>query len=833
MGRIFEIGPFRLDADAGVLTRDGTATGLGPRAVRVLTTLIAHAGTFVSKASIIDAVWPDVIVEEANLAVHIAAIRRVLGHDRIETLPRRGYRFVGAVTEATGERADAPQPMPSNLPTPLTSFIGRERELAEIKRLLPESRLLTLVGMGGIGKTRVALEAAAEVADAYRDGVWFVDLAPLAAAAQVAGTTAHVLGVQESTREPLVHALNRYLRKRQSLLILDNCEHLLPGCAQFAETLLQHAAGLTIVATSREPLRVDGERTYALQPLSLPVRESPFEAMQHSEAVRLFVERVQRALPDFALTADRAQAVAAVCVHLDGIPLALELAAARARSLSIEQIAARLNERFRLLTGGSRAARPRQQTLRATLDWSYDLLAEQERVALRRISVFSGGFTEEAAAAVVADGSIDEFAVIDLLSQLVARSLVIADTRAGGTRYRLLETTRAYAREKLDEVEETHICRRRHAQYFRALFERVPDDWVRMSDAEVYSTYVPELDHVRDALGWALGRDGDAAIGIGLAAASGALWVTLGLFVEGAHWMEDATRIEPRESAADQARLWLWLGRILDETPPRALPILERAIELYRGLDNPLGLGLAVSRRGRVLAMMGRFDEAEAALAESRPLLERAGPPSAPTYYLSSIAYLKAQMGDPAAARNFYELSLALDRKAGREFAVLAITCNLANADWALGHLDAAESSLRQLATLARNSRVGTKRLLGYALMNLSALLTQKGDLGEALAFAREGLPLVTEDGSAWVFADDIALQAVLAGRLDDGARLAGYAESAHKANSGARGVITQRARRRLDAFLCDGLAPQKLERLLAEGATMTEDEAHRLALQD
>ena len=838
MTRIFELGPFRLDADAALLTRDGTPTPLGPRAVAVLRTLVEHATEYVSKARLIDAAWPGVVVEEGNLAVQVAAIRRafaqVAGGERwIETLPRRGYRFIGPIRELADERKGFPDNKLTNLPEALTSFIGRERELVEIKRLLPGKRLVTIVGAGGIGKTRLALQAAAEVVDAYCDGVWLAELASIRDASLVPTAVAKSLGVPERSSTPVSESLRAYLKSRQVLVILDNCEHLLDACASLADTLLQGDAQLTILATSRDPLRVAGEQTYPLQPLSLPSQGAKVEIMR-SEAVQLFVERVQRQLPDFELTAARAPAVAELCIHLDGIPLALELAAARARSLSVEQINARLGDRFRLLTSGSRTALPRQQTLRATLDWSYDLLAEHERVVLRRLSTFPGDFSVDAASAVASDATIDPFAVIDLLSQLVARSLVIADTSVGRTRFRLLETTRAYALEKLAEADEVDDIRRRHAQFYRDFFEPALDDRLRKPVGEWRETYLPELDNVRAALEWSIDGAGDPAIGVALAGASGELWGMLGLFGEGVRRLEGAIdRIGPDTPESHQARLWLWLGRLVDETPNQALKAFERAVELYRRLDDALGLGHALVRLGRVLAFMGRLQEAEAVLDEAYSRLNGVAPPRLLSLYMSHVAFMKTFAGDLAGARTYYERSLELDRKAGDEFGALAIIGNLANVIWALGDLDAAETSTREQVALLRNSPVSTRRLLGYALSNLAGVLAERGELDQALVAAREGLPLVKEDGSAWIFTDHVALRAALAGKLANAARLAGYSRYTWSANEATRQPIEARAHDRLCALLRDKLDPGELERLLAEGAKLSEDEACRLALEE
>lgn len=836
MAGAFEIGRFKLDPGRGVLTMNGKPTALGGRAVAVLGELVEHANEYVPKERLLDAGWPNAVVEEGNLPVQIAAIRRVLalggGERWIETLTRRGYRFVGPVRDLADHPETTPQRR-SNVPASLTSFIGRERELVEIKRLLPTKRLVTIQGTGGIGKTRLALQVAAEVPDAYRDGVWLAELGSIRDPALVSTTIARSLGLAERSGASPIERLCAYLKPRQLLLVLDNCEHLVDACAQLAEGVLKTSNEVTILATSREALRVSGEQSYVLEPLSLPALSSQ-GPIQTSEAVQLFVERVQEQVPGFELTPERARVVAEICIHLDGIPLALELAAARTRSVSVEQINTRLADRFRLLTVGSRATLPRHQTLRATLDWSYDLLAEDERVVLRRLSIFPGSFTAEAASASTVDERIDEYAVIDLLSQLVSRSLVVADTATSGTRYRLLETTRAYALEKLAEAGETETVRRRHAQFFRDFFEHAPDDWLRKPGAAWHAKYLPELASLRFALEWGLDGDGDAAVGISLAGASGVLFASLGLFGEGIQWLERAIdRIDPHTPLSDRARLWLWFGRLVEKTPARSRPAFERAVELYRQLGDGLGLGLSLSRLARALTHMGKLEEAETALAEALPLLEATGLPMALDFYFYNLAFLKNYAGDHLAARSNYERSLALNRAAGDEFAVLGALGNVANANWALGDLDAAAAAFRDLIALLRVSPMSTLRLLGWALTSLGGVLTEQGNVKEALVAAREGVPLLTEDRSAWLFFDSLALRAGLAGKVSAAARLAGCADQAFAAKEATRHPTDTRHYERLHVMLRESLPAAELERLLAEGAKMTEEDACRLALED
>ena len=837
MTRLYDLGPFRLDAKVGALTRAGMPAALGARAVAVLTVLVEHAHQFVSKGGLIDAAWPDVIVEESNLAVQIHAIRRVLseapgGEHWVETLAKRGYRFVGPVTALPDPgRRDSTR---SNLPEPVTSFVGRERDLVEIKRLLPTKRLVTLVGVGGIGKTRLALQIAGEVIDAYRDGVWFVELGSLRDPALVPTSLAQVLGVPERAGKPLTDALCAHLRKLQVLLILDNCEHLLGAGAQLVDALLRKAADTTVLTTSREPLRTAGEQVYPLQPLSLPESEANVETMARSDAVQLMVDRVRRQLPDFELTAARAPAVAELCIHLDGIPLALELAAARTRSLSVEQINARLGDRFRLLTGGARTALPRQQTLRATIDWSYDLLVEDERVVLRRLAIFAGSFTVEAASAVTSDAKIDEFAVIDLLSQLVARSLVVADTGAAGTRYWLLETMRAYALEKLAEVGEMDAIARRHAEHFRDLFERAPGDWLRMSNTQWNAIYLREVDHVRVALDWALAADAGSAIAVALAGASASLWLRLSLYGEGRQRLEAAvTRVGPNTSEFDEARLWLWSGlSAVSASPGRAIAAFERAVSLYRKLDYPLELGLANAWLAAALAIAGRFDQARAALAEAFPRIENCGIPKLLAFYHGSVAVLEMLSGNPASARTHFERALSLFREAGSDNNALDSISNLASVSWALGDLVAAETSLREYIAM-RGKPYVRRSGLGGALGNLAGVLTERGQLTEALEAAREALPLLADAGDAWSLMDHLALRAALTGKHRDAALLAGYIDAAHAARQATRPPNEARARDRLRALLREMFLPEELERVLAEGAKMSDDEASRLALED
>ena len=841
MTTLYHLGPFRLDPAAGVLMRDGVPVALGARAVAVLAALVARAGEFIGKADIMEIAWPGVIVEEGNLAVQITMLRRALaqapgGAGWIETLAKRGYRFAGPVTavetafiEDTADGGKA-----SNLPASLTSFIGREEELARIRLLLPGARLLTLVGIGGIGKTRLALHAARELADTFRDGVWFVDLAPLTDPALVASAVAQVLGVQEASGKPPTDALARQLKSSELLLILDNCEHLLEACAKLAEALLGACKEVTILATSREPLQVPGEQTWLIPALSLPDPAAGEEVIAQSEAVQLFVGRAQLHRSG-TLLASRLVAVAKLCIRLDGIPLALELAAARTRSLTVEDILARLDDRFALLTGGARTALPRQQTLRATLDWSYDLLTEEERTVFKHLSIFHGSFTLDAAMAVASTDTIGPFAVTDLISQLVARSLVVVDTTSSGARYHLLETPRAYAREKLDAASVTATLERRHAQYFSDFFAHATEDWFSVPDKDWDNNYSTELKNVRAALRWAFGLNGDPAIGIELTGVSGSLWIALCLLVEGRQWLRIAiAEIGEHTSEIDQARLWHFQGWLWTRAKPaEALTAIEKAVRLYRRLGDGLTLGHLLLKMADNLALMGQLAQAESALAEALPLLEKAGLPKALATYWTTVGFLKLMSGKPANAQADYRKALILCRRSGAERNTMQLSCRLADAAWACGDLDAASCGFRENIEQLRKSAIPANDLLGLNLAYLAGVLTEQGKIDAALTAAREALSLLQDTGYAWRTTDHFALRAALASKLANAARLTGFTGAAYAAKNSPREPNEARALARLHTLLREKLAPDELTRLLAEGAKLSEEEACRLALEE
>src|SRR6266699_4502827 len=484
--RAISFGSFCLLPRQRLLLEGDQPVRLGSRALDILAVLAENAGRVVPKEELIARVWPGIFVEESNLKIQVSALRRAVGDGQgsaryIVTVPGRGYEFVAPVRR-TEEPPAAPPPVVTtagnhNLPVAVTRMIGREEAVATLVSRLSRERLLTIVGPGGIGKTTVALAVAERMIADYEDGVWLVDLAPLGDPRLVPSAVATVLGLEVPTDNPLP-SLVAGLRDKRMLLLLDNCEHVIEAAAGLAAAVLSGVPRVNILATSREPLGVAGEREHRLGPLGSPPSSSGLTAAEAAAfpAVQLFVERVTAIVEDFALTDANAQPVVEICQRLDGLPLAIEFVAPRVEVLGIEGVAAHLDDSLPAFSARRRTELPRHRTIRAIVDWSYGLLNEDEQRFFRTLGIFAGGFTVEAAAAVACDAADTPFEAIDRLADLVAKSLVVADVSGTKPRFRLLDTTRAYAIEQLDASGERERRARRHAEYCRDLFERGEDE---------------------------------------------------------------------------------------------------------------------------------------------------------------------------------------------------------------------------------------------------------------------------------------------------------------------------------------------------------------------
>lgn len=693
---------FELHPAERLLRVRGEPVTVGGRAFDVLLVLAQHAERLVTKQELLDRVWPGLVVEEHNIATQIGNLRKLLGAGAITTLPGYGYRLT-----ALRQRPPVPSAAPSSpppphhrLPEPRTRFIGREAALADLARLLPSTRLLTLTGIGGCGKTRLALRFARQQADAWADGVCFVDLAPLHDAGRVAPACAAALGLPDEGHASLTARLAEHLAARRLLLVLDNCEQVRDGVAALVDALLHGCTGLAILATSREVLGLAGEQVYPVGSLSLPALDDAASVLA-AESARVFVDRARLLLPDFEVAADEVPALAEICRRLDGIALAIELAAARVTTLPLAEIARRLDDRFRLLTGGHRSL-PRHQTLRAAMQWSEEQLAADEQALLRRMAVFVGGWTLRAAADVAQ--LADEYEALRLLTALHDKSLLVVDHGGpdGPPRYRMLETVRQYALERLVEHGEAEAARTRHVAHFLALAEEA-EGHVRGPDQDRWmGRFKQEHENLAAALSWCHDAPLDAQTGLRLAAATGYYWgwnsVEQGWRLTLAALQHDrVAAVTPAREATlrSLARLGEFLGRYED-----ALGFAQQSLVAARQLGDPRALAWALNAVGSALGSLKQVQPALQAKQEALGLARQLDDRVAMFTLLNNIGSLKHQAGELAAAEHCYREALDCGR----------------------GHV----------------GRVGTV----VALDNLIRVLVARGELAQARRFARDCLPL-------------------------------------------------------------------------------------------
>lgn len=667
---------------------------------------------------------------------------------------------------------------PNNLPHHLASFIGRERELAATREMLAANRLVTVIGMGGMGKTRLALQAAAEMAERFPDGVWLAELAPLRDPGRVAMSVAAVMGVAEEARLPVMEALLRHVKQREMLLVLDNCEHVLDACAELARALLTGSPKMRILASSREPLQLTGEATLPLSALPIPdVRalQEPAAVVGYA-SVQLFVERARAVSPDFSVDRENAAAVAAICHRLDGIPLALELAAARVRSMPVRQIAERLRDRFRLLSSSDATLLPRQRTLQALIDWSYDLLTQAERRLLRELSVFAGGWTVEAAEAVCGDSPSPGETVLELLGRLVDRSLVMMQPATG--RYHLLETVRQYAQRKLDEEGAADELGRRHFDFHLQLAEEARAGLVGPEQARWLARLDLELENLLAAHEWAGRAAGRALPGLALVSALKFYWINRGLLELGHRVTVEALR-RPEAGAMDSARcrglfnagqLSYVMGRFAE-----ARGFLDESLRIARHLANERAiaavlqpLGMSALGEGDLAAAHAYLDEA---VRRARARTDRRELAAA----LNALAQLLRVEGALARAGPLYDEVLEIARELGDRESEAIVQLNRAMVALASGCREAARVDLE--AALALAEPLGSSRIDHCLLEACGALAAIEGEWGRAAQFFHAGEACARETGLQRDPADD-AFLAPLVARTRENLGGAAYAKA-------------------------------------------------------
>lgn len=667
------------------------------------------------------------------------------------------------LAEARAGRDDAPPdlparaaPAPANttLPQILTSFVGRQQELSDIRRRLDETRLLTLTGTAGIGKSRLGLAIAREAEDRFAM-VRLVELAPLTAPALVPDAIATAAGVREEPGRPVLDSVVDALQNTTGLIVLDNCEHLLAACAAAVRALLHGCPGLRVLATSREPLGVAGEIAWRVPPMSLPSSpeatrgtvdapggREPATALEQSDAVRLFVERARAVRRDFAPDAAGTKTVSEICRRLDGVPLAIELAAARVNVLAVEQIAARLDDRFRLLRGQAQDAVPRQQTLRAALDWSYDLLSEPERALLRRLAVVAGGCHVEAAEAICSGDGVHADEMLDILASLVDKSLLTVDTAHGEARYHLLETMRRYALEKLEQrPDEAAAYHRQHRNWYLQLAERAAPELRGPDQARWFDRLEREHDNLRAALEWSLATPGEATEALRLAARLSHFWYARGHQSEGRRWLEaalarDGAPAALRATALDGAGVLAHSQG--DYAAARAFH--EQSLRLWRSLDDPRGLATCLNAIAVVAIAEENFDAAEQALEESIDRWRGLGDDARIAIALNNLGILALGRGEFHRAEAFYGESLAIKRRRQDTQGVAVSLNNLGEVARYQGEYSRAEMLLAESLALSRE--LGGRQRIAQTLHSLGMVQLQHGAAAEAARRLDESLDL-------------------------------------------------------------------------------------------
>ncbi|MDQ2927680.1 MAG: tetratricopeptide repeat protein [Caldimonas sp.] len=621
----------------------------------------------------------------------------------------------------------------NNLPHQATSFIGRERELAEVKNLLGASRLLTLLGMGGLGKTRLSLQTAAEQIHHFPDGVWFLDLAPISDPALIVSETAQVLGVREEPDRPMLQTLCSHLKNHRALLIMDNCEHLIKASAQMASAILKVAPHVRILASSREPLRAPGEQCYPVLPLTVPARGDGIEALSRSTAVRLFVDRAQLHKPGFTLNEREAPMVAELVARLEGIPLALELAAARIRALSIADINARLKDRYKLLTGGSRVLQERQQTLRALVDWSYELLEPHEQIALDRLGVFVGGFDLAAAEAVCGGEPLASEDVLDLLGSLIEKSLVMLEERDDGARYLMLETIREYAREKLARRDDAAAAATRHCDHYFAMAKSANKGLQGPQQADWLWKVEVELDNVRSAIALSLAGGVDPIVAVKFAVAMQGFWILRGYSTEGRKLVQSALAL-PAIQASPVAHAWaLYVGAALAESQSdhaEARKMLETCLELRRAQGNEVDIAATLSTLSMARLQAGDAVEAAASESEALQIFRRLEDRIGEAIGLLHLGQIRLHQGDDAMARSHLKQCSAIACEIRHQ--EVEGECELVLGQVAFEMAEHAEASLRFKRSLTVCREAGDKRGEANALRWLARVDLQTGDLASA-----------------------------------------------------------------------------------------------------
>ena len=772
---------------------------------------------------------------------------RDMGSPRLRDLIRAGtiYQVVVPDLQSGFPSLKTVDVCPNNLPLQLTSFIGREQEMDQVKKLLTQSRMLTLIGAGGSGKTRLALQVAASILESYPDGIWLVELASLSDSTLLMQTIAAVLGIREQAGPPSLTAVIDFVCDKSILLLLDNCEHLIEACAQIVDSLLHACPNVKLIATSREQLGIKGEHIFYVPSMELPslVPTSSVDEIAQSEAVRLLLDRASAIQPSFKLNKQNSYAVTQICHRLDGIPLAIELAAARFRMLSPEQIAFRLDDRFKLLTTGSRTALPRHQTLSALIDWSHDLLSEEERILFRRLSAFSGGWTLEAAEMV---GSLEGYLgpkiqtkeVLELLAGLVSKSLVVVDEQDGETRYSMLKTIRAYAFTRLREAKEEEPVRREHLVYFLNLAEMVEPELLADEHARWDRKLELEQDNLRGALTWALAekpKGSDAESGSLLAGTMFMYWYMHGYLNEGRNWLSLAIErfqgnTKARAKALSGSGTLAWQQGDYSE----AQSCFDESIQLWSKLGIDDGLAEAQHFSGHLEFDQRNYDQAKTLFADSLNYYKQIGDTARTLTLTSDMGLVAYHLGDYVSARSSFEQALLLWQERGNQEAVADVLNRLGDLARVDGNYEKARSLYEESLELFRamNAKLG----IASGLHKLGQVARHQNDIEGARGLFLESIKLQQEAGNKQGIIEcleGIAGLDLVNEELERAAVIFGATQALLDALGAPLAPADLIVRDRDMDVLKDQLDPQKLSTALEKGNPMTQEQAIEYALKD
>lgn len=830
-------GRFQLDVTRRVLLVDGRPAKLTARSVDVLAALIERRDRVVGKDELLDLVWAGLVVEENNLQVHVSTLRKLLGAESIVTVPGRGYQFVAKVEEGLhdtprGEPSAAPATSQSrtNLPAQPPVLFGRAHDTVSVVELLGSNPLVTLTGPAGIGKTALARAVAHRLLDAFLGGVWWVDLAALRDPRQVVSVICRVLAIGSDDGLPTAAAVGAALRGQSLLLVLDNCEHLSEAVAALVAALLPRAPGVRVLATSQESLRVPAEQVYRLS--VLPVVDVDLEHAAGSGAMQLFAARARAVKQGFALTAENVAIVGQICRRLDGLPLAIELAAARLPLLGLEGVRALLDERFRLLTVGPRVGPSRHRALQAAFEWSYALLSDGEQAVLRRLGAFVGGFSLALAQRVAADETSGAWSVIDRLGDLVDKSWVVA--RGTSTpRYHLLETVRAFALDRLADAGEVEQVRRAHACAMRTLIE----DWDRAVAQErrfdvLMQSLEPELGNLRAALAWSIDEAVDRDLAVALIAPSDWLWNETDLWREGWEWCEKVQPwVDQSLPATLQARYWLTaagLGRVTMRPAHEWAGWAEKAVAAFRACGDNVGLYRALCLLAQTDAGIA-YEQAGRCLEEAERIENPAWSPRLRLRRAAALELWHSLGNRMGQAREAGWLSVRLAREAGGAVEVAALT-NLADTERALGNGAGAIELCR--AAIDRAAELGRGSAAVHAYTTLAPALLQLGRPDDAAAELRTGqAALVRAVGTAFSLLPYLPLLAHARGELQLAAQLVGCAAQIYRRSGRTMWPEEQQGCDRVLEAVRPVLGNDSVATLVAEGSAWDEDEAFDRAL--